>query len=108
MRKHYLALAAGALILAMCTGVYARPPMLYGEITAIDDTAMTLVVKGTDGVSTTVHTTDSTTVLVCGVLASFDDLEVGQFVHVVGTIVDGQFIAARICVQVNQNGHFPF
>jgi hypothetical protein len=103
MRKHYLALAAGILILAMCTGVYARPPMLYGEITAVDFTAMTLEVEGT-----TVYTTDSTTVLICAEVASFGDLEVGQFVHVVGTIVDGEFIATRICVQGNQNGRHQF
>jgi len=103
MRKNYLALAAATLILAMCTGVYARPTMLYGEITEIDYEAMTLELG-----DITVQATDYTTVIICGEVASFDELQVGQSVKVVRTIVDGDFIATRICVQGNQNGRPRF
>ena len=100
MRKCYFALAAGALILVLCTTVYAEATLLYGEISAIDYTAKTLEVA-----DTTVYTTDCTTVFIGGEQASFDDLQVGQAVKVVGTIVDGQFIAKRICVQGSQYRH---
>lgn len=107
MRKNYLALAAGTLILAMCTGVCARPTMLYGEITAINYTTMTLELEDIVGV-TTVQATKDTTVLICGEVASFDELKKGQSVKVVGTTVDGKFIATRICVQGDQNGRPRF
>ena len=97
MRNYYVALVTGALSLALCGIAHAGVTKLYGEISAIDYAAKTLEVTGT-----AVYTTDCTTVLIAGEVATFDDLQVGQTVQVVGTIVDGQFVAKRICVQVAQ------
>ena len=98
MRKYSLALTAVALLLALYGVAYAGVTKLYGEISAIDYTAKTLEVAGT-----TVYATDCTTVIIAGEVATFDGLQVGQTVQVVGTIIDGQFIAKRICVQGGQN-----
>ncbi len=96
MRKYHSVLIATALILALCGVAYAGTlnTKLAGEITAIDYAAKTLEVAGI-----TVYTTDLTTVLIAGEPATFDDLQVGQTVQVVGKYVDEQFVAKRICVQ---------
>ncbi len=98
MHKSYLALLAAALILALSGVANAGVTKLYGEISAIDYTEKTLEVAGT-----TVYATDCTTIIIAGETAAFDDLLVGQTVQVVGTVVDGQFVAKRICVQGDQN-----
>ena len=96
MRKCHSVLMAAALILSLCGVAFAGNPntTLTGEITAIDYSAKTLEVAGT-----AVYTTDLTTVVIAGEPATFDDLQIGQIVRVVGRTVDGQFVAVRICVQ---------
>jgi len=98
MRKVSLALTAGVLLLALCGIAYAVNTELSGEITAIDYGVKTLEVAGT-----TVYTTELTTVIINGEVATFGDLLVGQYVKVMGCVTDDQFVAVRICVQGDQN-----
>jgi len=97
MHKICLALTAGALVLSLCGIVYADTIKMYGEISAIDYAARTIEVAGV-----TIYTTDATAILICGEAATFADLQLGQTVQVVGTVVDGQFIAKCICIQGKQ------
>jgi hypothetical protein len=92
MRKLFFALTVVAVLCASAVAYAAQEPDLSGVISEVNYTDGTFFVEGT-----TVYTTEETIITANAVAILFSDLADGDSVKVFGEVVDGQFIARKVC-----------